>query len=108
MSDPAVYNSLHITQSNRFYYYKWERTPPIPESEIISHSANTHLIASNPEVAKQIDRIKDGDIVTLKGYLVKYREEANDSWWEWTSSTSRTDTGDGACELLYVEYVVRQ
>ena len=41
-------------------------------------------------------------VITLHGYLVEVR--ANDGW-HWRSSLTRNDTGNGACELVWVESV---
>jgi len=107
MSDPNVYGSMQNTQSRRFYNYRWSHSPPIPPNEIVTSSSNMHIIAANKEIEKQLKNIKAGQIVTLKGYLVHYREEySNGGYWEWKSSLSRKDNGQGACELMYVEHVI--
>ena len=48
-------------------------------------------------------RIMPGDHIKIKGYLVNVTasNSKNDVIW-WNSSTIRSDTGDGACELIYV------
>ncbi len=67
--------------------------------------SNNHLIPSDKKIRKQIKKIKTGDYVELKGYLVNvyWQTSAGDYYWE--SSTTRTDTGDGACEVFYVTEV---
>jgi hypothetical protein len=42
-----------------------------------------------------------GQIVHLEGDLV--RADGKDGW-HWVSSLSRTDTGDGSCEVVWVEH----
>jgi hypothetical protein len=106
MSDPAIYEQLSITQSGRFYKYRWSSAPPIPQQEIVNSSANVHIVPANAAVKSAINALDEGQIATLKGYLVFYREEEGDRWWEWKSSMVRTDTGHGACELFYVEHVI--
>jgi len=99
MSDEAVLGHLSIRQTNRFYI--WSASDlPIPEQEIISSSANMHLIAANKEVAGSIDRVRVGQIARLSGYLV--RLDSDDHWY-WVSSLTRADSGAGACELVWVE-----
>lgn len=106
MSDPAVYGKLNITQSGRFYYYRWPDFPPIPSQEIVTSSANTHIIAANDNVEKQLSTVKEGHVVNLRGYLVHYREDHPDgSWWQWRSSMTRGDSGAGACEVFYVQSI---
>ena len=102
MSDQAVLDQLSVAQSNRFFFYEWRNAPPIPEKEIVCHAANNHLIAATPQVAAVISRLRAGQVVKLRGYLVN---AAKPDGFRWSTSLSRTDTGNGACELFYVEAV---
>ncbi len=105
MADPNVYNKIQVTQSNRFYRW-WTERYPIPRLDIERKSVNMHIIPANAEVAKKLKHAKKHRILTMKGYLVHYREGDSRRWWEWKSSMVRSDTGDGACELMYVEDVI--
>ncbi len=102
MADPAVYEKLNISQGGRWYRYSWPDQPPIPVNDIIRSSANMHMIPANDDIAATLLRARRGDIVTLKGKLV---EVSGDNQWTWRSSLSRTDSGQGACELVYVEAI---
>ncbi len=102
MSDQAVLDQLRIAQSNRFFFYEWRNAPPIPEKEIARHAANNHLIAASPAVATAIRKLRAGQMVKLRGYLVNVTKPDG---FLWPTSLSRTDTGNGACELFYVEAV---
>ncbi|MDN5646343.1 MAG: hypothetical protein L0G67_13510 [Acinetobacter sp.] len=102
MAKPEVYKQLSITQSNRWYYWRYENNPPIPLNDIASSSANTHLIPANKVVAQKLADIDADDMVYLKGQLVEVKSADG---WTWRSSLSRTDTGNGACELMLVEDV---
>ena len=99
MSDSAVLEDIDISQSGRFYYWHVERFP-IPRREIETHSANMHMIPADAAVAYQLKRVRAGDVVSLDGMLVE-ADKANG--WRWRSSLTRDDTGDGACELVYVQ-----
>ncbi|HEX7004901.1 MAG TPA: hypothetical protein VF168_12020 [Trueperaceae bacterium] len=101
MADRGLLESLNVSQRNRWYFVRW-RNAPVRAEEVIANSANTHLLPANPQVAAQLQAVQPGDIVRLRGYLVEV--SANDGW-TWTSSTKRTDTGDGSCEVLWVESV---
>jgi hypothetical protein len=65
--------------------------------------SNNHIVTDNPAVAKVLRKIRIGDQIRISGYLVDYtianRQGAR------VTSTTRTDTGNGACEVLYVEAV---
>lgn len=99
MSDQSVLDHLEITQGNRFFFYHWQNAPPIPQKEIECHASNNHLIAANSDVAHVISGLYPGEIVTMKGYLVNVTKPDG---FHWETSLSRTDTGNGACELFYV------
>lgn len=101
MSDEAVLKEIKIRQANRFYYWKVKRFP-IPRKEIEHNSANMHLIPSNREIAKVIKNVRTGHVVAIEGYLVKVN--AQDGWW-WKSSLTRNDTGNGACEVVWVDEI---
>ena len=99
MSDNAVLAHSSIQQRHRFYY--WSAAAfPIPHREIETHSANMHLIPATRVIADQLTTVRTGQIVRLRGYLV---EAHRDDGWQWRSSLTREDTGDGACELIWVE-----
>jgi len=102
MSDSAVIEQLDIGQGARFFTYRWADEPPIPPSEIIVSASNMHLIPEDIAIERALDRVRAGQVVRLKGQLVK--AERADGWL-WTSSLSREDTGAGACELFYVRQV---
>jgi len=59
-----------------------------------------HLIPANETVASEIRKIRKGDIIELSGSLVNVTA-ASDGW-RWLSSKTRYDTGNGACELIWV------
>lgn len=99
MSDSTVLEHVQIRQSGRFYYWRVEEFP-IPRREIETNSANMHMIPADDVVADVLKSARQGQVVALRGYLV--RADAGDGW-RWISSTTRNDTGNGACELIYVE-----
>lgn len=100
MAEPGMADKLNVSQSGRFYRYSWgNEGPPIAQDEIISHSANMHMVPSSRSVADSLDDISNDDIIELQGWLI--RIERNDGW-RWQSSLTRKDSGDGACELVYV------
>jgi len=99
MSDTVVISKLRVWQSDRFYFYTWFRQPPIPQEEIILSSANMHLIPGNPNIELRLKRLKPGHLVRIKGFLVNV---AGPNGFFWKTSTVRHDTGNGACEIVWV------
>ena len=104
MSDAAVINALKISQSGRWYNYSWKVSPPITPGEVGSHSANTHIVAADRRVLRQIAAIKRFNVVSLRGYLV---DISRSDGWGWRTSMTRDDARGGACELFWVESVER-
>ena len=102
MSDQAVLDRLSISQGNRFFFYEWQNPPPIAPDEIMTHAANMHVIAANKEVAKAVPRLRRGEFVVMRGYLV---DVGGPDGFYWNTSLRRDDTGNGACEVFYVESV---
>jgi hypothetical protein len=99
MSDSDVLDRLELSQSSRFLSFHW-REAPIPPELLFATSSNNHLIPSSRSVRASLDRMRPGQVVHLRGYLVNV--SAPDGWF-WHSSTTRADNGDGACELMWVE-----
>ena len=99
MDDDAVLDRLDISQSGRWYRYRWSGDAPIPPAEIVRSSANMHLIPANEAVARALGEVDSDDRVHIDGWLVE--AEAADGW-RWRSSLSREDSGAGACEVVYV------
>jgi len=99
MSDEAVLKQIEISQANRFMYWRVEQFP-IPQREIEISASNMHLIPADKNIERQLDKMRVGQLVHLRGRLV--RADAPDGW-RWISSLSREDTGAGACELFWVE-----
>jgi hypothetical protein len=62
--------------------------------------SNNHLISDDEFIRRQVRKIKVGDQVRLRGYLSSYTSEGGSTR---GTSTTRTDTGDGACETIYIE-----
>jgi hypothetical protein len=102
MSDNRVLQAFAITQAARFYSWRPKQTLPIPRQVIIEHSANTHVIPADAVVARQLRRLRVGQVVHLTGYLVN---GVRDDGAYINTSLTRTDSGPGACEVMLVEEV---
>ena len=100
MSDQKILDQLSISLGNRFFFYRWQGRAPIPQSEIIRNAANNHLIPADASIRAAIRCLRVGQIVDLGGWLVDVDGPNN---FKWRTSRRRDDTGNGACELIYVE-----
>jgi hypothetical protein len=61
--------------------------------------ANNHLLSDDPLIREHIAAVRVGDQIRLEGYLASY---GNHSGFERGTSVTRSDTGNGACETVYV------
>lgn len=68
--------------------------------------SNNHLLPANDEIYKKIKESSVGDQVKIEGYLANYsyipEEKGDNNRWTRNTSVTRTDTGNGACEIIYV------
>ncbi len=102
MSDQNILEQIKISQGRRWYYWK-AKSLPLPRETLVASSANVHLIPANEEIAEQLDLVEIGSVVQMQGYLVAVQ---TGNGWRWRSSLSRTDTGNGACEVFWVEQIM--
>lgn len=77
--------------------------------QVNANSSNNHLTPCDEMVKKQLQAIKVGDYVKLEGYLMmsQYQVMTRNGLTPTYrgSSMNRYDTGDGACESIYVTSV---
>ena len=65
-----------------------------------SQLSNNHLLSADEYIRKQVKGVNVGDQIRVKGFLTGYSSAGVGKR---GTSTTRTDTGDGACETLFVE-----
>lgn len=102
MSDTRVVEQLEFSQMGRFLYWKprdW-KSFPLSAAQTISHAAQVHAIPADGNVERGLRELRPGQIVHLSGYLVDVRGAGG---FRWNTSLRRDDTGDGACEIMWIE-----
>ena len=102
MSDTTVVDALEFSQMGRFLYWK-PRNParfPLAPDSILRSAAQLHLIPANRSIESRLKRLRPGQRVGIGGYLV---DVTGPGRFVWRTSLSRSDTGAGACEIVYVE-----
>jgi len=100
-------SGIEWSQNSRFGFFQFQyKDVTLSEKAIGRHSANTHIIPppDDPHLRRQLLGLRRGDCVQLDGYLV--RAFLRDGG-KWQSSKTRTDTGNGACEIFYVTSLER-
>lgn len=106
MSDQALLDQLWVSQGHRFYQVtQFRRARTLDWETILSHSANMHIAPASAAVGEAVRWTRLGRVIVMRGYLIEARRPGSTPW---RSSLSRTDTGGGACELMWVEEFRRE
>jgi hypothetical protein len=95
-----------FNQGGRWLF--WSSNDPVSDDErryITAHISNNHLIpaAGRRNLVKAVRWPGRGDKVRIAGYLVTIKNPSGAV--AVASSTSRDDTGAGACEVIWVEEI---
>lgn len=99
--------SIRFRQVHRWVKYRLKKDSPYSISFINRNSSNNHIIPSNSNVRAALNRVRKNDIIELQGYLVNVNGTYRNRRVSWRTSLTRTDTGSGACEIIYVTSVKR-
>jgi hypothetical protein len=101
MSDERTLEQIDVWQEDR--WYKWESdNMPISKEKIILNSSNMHMIPGTDAIAKELKRVRNGELVLITGMLVDVKDGSS---WKWKTSTSRSDTGANSCEIVFVQSI---
>lgn len=97
-----AYRKVEYSHGDFTCFYRWWGEDPGFRGDEMS---NTHIVPSTPELTRLSKSVRIGDQITLKGTLVDYRTTFADGREIGRRNTSmvREDTGNGACEILYLE-----
>lgn len=95
----GIYKHLHFSSDS------WTCWVTPPNAEIArqfkgTELSNNHLLITNEMIKKRLMRTEKGDHIRFKGYLATYENKAN-GFYRGTSTT-RDDTGNGACETVFL------
>ncbi len=101
VAQPDVLRHISFHLKRRYVSLRWDGQMPLSQDEVMHHASNHHLIPSSAEVMQSLEQIRPGDFVQLDGLLVDLLGPPG----LMRTSLSRTDIGNGACEVLYVQFV---
>lgn len=96
---------IKVRQTMRWYRYKFDNECAITQQYISTHSSNHHIIPANNNIRKAVLSTKKNNAIVLEGYLVNVSGKYKGGNVTWRSSKTRTDTGNGSCEIMYVTSV---
>jgi hypothetical protein len=100
-SDKKVVNEFEIGQTDRHLFITPKSLSAYKAVERLgSKLANVHTIPANAQVAQQLGWLRPGQVIEAKGYLVNLHLPTGQTF---QTSLSRTDVGDGACEIMLIE-----
>lgn len=94
--------NLHYEQYLRFLIFRPRGPLTVSQDYVMCHAGNIHIIPADNRIRKVVRSVKKGDLIRMNGYLVSVSGQKGQFSYHRTSSMTRTDTGDGACEVLYV------
>ncbi|MBN1522310.1 MAG: hypothetical protein JW928_07230 [Candidatus Aureabacteria bacterium] len=101
LSKPHYVKFVSFSQRSRWYYFRLKSDAPFDTGFVYERSSNNHIIPHNDNVLRALRRVRKNNIIKLAGYLVRVDGKWNGRAVWWQSSTSRSDTGDGSCEVIY-------
>ncbi len=102
LSDERVLDHIDVSQDGRFVYLVDDGEVPISPLVFGLTHANMHMIPANDAVWKRLKSLRRGHVVRLEGFLVDVEQP---DLRPWNTSLERSDTGNGACEIMFATRV---
>lgn len=96
---------VEFQQDMRWTHFRTSPGSPISPNYVMTHAANTHVIAATDNVRRAIARLREGQVVRLDGHLVDLHGTHDGREIFWKSSRTRDDDGAGACEVFLAQRV---
>ncbi|MDR2689562.1 MAG: hypothetical protein LBB76_07360 [Azoarcus sp.] len=97
----GVYEKINFSSGQWTCYYEtsdsaaWER---FSTAEI----SNNHILVDRDDIRARLKELRVGDQIYFSGYLAEY---SHDGGFFRGTSTIRSDTGNGACETVFIEKI---
>ena len=95
----GVYREMEFSNGTWTCWFSWPNRD-VGSRFDGSQLSNNHLLIDNLDVKQALMESEPGDHIRLKGMLVEYSNPGNG--FHRGTSVTRTDTGNGACETIYV------
>ena len=70
------------------------------ESFDMTELSNNHLLSADQDIRERVQDVRIGDQIYVRGVLASYGSGGGSKR---GTSTTRTDTGDGACETIFID-----
>ncbi|KTD79377.1 hypothetical protein [Legionella waltersii] len=95
----GVYQKLNFSSDSWTCWVDW-LDPAVGKDFHSNELSNNHLLTNFPWLQEKMMEAELGDQIQLTGHLVKYSNPATK--YARGTSTSREDTGNGACETIFL------
>ena len=97
--ETGVYLDMDFHNDSWTCWFSW------PNAEVgqrfqMTQLSNNHVLIDDEAIKTKLMRSEPGDHIRLKGLLAEYSNHRNG--FSRSTSTTRDDTGNGACETIYV------
>lgn len=106
--ESGVYKNrtVKFSQDCRWCWVNWSGNVNFNLNEM----SNNHLLINNKDLESKVKTLMASDQIKIKGKLVNVKANIvgkagkfNSQSISWKTSATRTDSGSGACEVIYVE-----
>ena len=96
------YREVNYRSGEFTCFWRWRGEKPDFNTR---HISNNHILPMSPAISDKVRDVNIGDQIYIQGKLVDYTVELPDGTvvGKRATSTNRQDTGNGACEVIYVE-----
>ncbi len=105
VAKPENLKAMRFRQYLRFLVYQIKGNLPFGYDYIGSHAGNIHIVPANKRIRKVALALKKNDKVRLIGHLISIHSMDYKYVYTRSSSLTREDTGDGACEVMWVKKI---
>ena len=95
----GVYREMEFSNGTWTCWFSWTNSDVASRFDD-TRLSNNHLLIDDDEIKQALMQTEPGDHIRLKGMLVEYSNPGNG--FQRGTSFTRTDTGNGACETIYV------
>jgi len=96
----GVYQELAFKNSTWTCWVSWSDRETGRRFQMAKLS-NNHLLVHDADITQALREVEVGDQISLSGVLASYSHSNNQ--FQRGTSTTRTDTGNGACETIYID-----
>lgn len=96
----GIYKNMQFSSDSWTCWVYWPdaKTGNLFQSNALS---NNHLLTDNYLIKNALRQAEIGDVIHFKGVLAEYKNNLNGGFRG--TSTTRDDTGDRACETVYID-----